>query len=87
MREKKRGYRRAGLARARRCACALPGRYVDLQDPGFQVLIQHDVEAEELVAAVRRFDVHFHIAVNVRLGAGKQARQGGRFKSSDCLDP
>lgn len=52
----------------------LPGRNVDLQDPGFEVLIQHDVEAKELVAAVRRAKVHLQEAGNVRLGAADRTR-------------
>lgn len=46
---------------------ALPWRYVDLQDPGFEVLIQHDVKAEELVAAVCGPDVHLEQTVDIRL--------------------
>lgn len=42
-------------------------RYVDLQDPGFEFLIQHDVEAEQLVAAVRCPKVHLQQTVHVRL--------------------
>lgn len=48
-------------------ACALPWRYVDLQDPGFELLIQHDVEAKQLVAAVRRPHVALQQVVDVRL--------------------
>lgn len=53
------------------CVC-LPGRYVDLQDPGLEVLVQHDVKAEQLVAAVRSPNVHLQQAVDVWLRPDKR---------------
>lgn len=52
--------------------CVLPWWYVDLQDPGFELLVQHDVKAEQLVAAIRCLKVHLQQAVNVRFGADDQ---------------
>ena len=63
------------------CVCVRPWWYVDLQDPGFELLIQHDVKAEQLVAAVRRLKVHLQQAVDVRFGADDQHRGGRSFHS------
>lgn len=49
-------------------ASGLPGGDVHFQDPRLEVLVQHDIEAEELVAAVRMPHVHSHQAVHVGLG-------------------
>lgn len=67
--------------------CLLPWRYVDLQDPGFKVLVQHDVEAEELVAAVRSPNVHLQQSVDVRFGAENQHKREfrARFRNSLIL--
>lgn len=48
------------------CVCLSPRGYVDLQNPGFKILIQHDVKTEQLVAAVRRLDIDLHQTENVR---------------------
>ncbi len=48
------------------CALKLhaPGRDVDLDDPGFEVFVQHHVEAEQLVDAVPPPHVDLHQTVN-----------------------
>lgn len=61
------------------CVYVLPWWYVDLKEPGFQVLIQHDVKAEQLVAAIRCPYVHLEQAVNVRFWAVDQHRREVRF--------
>lgn len=57
---------------AHMCVYVIPWWYVDLQYPGFQVLIQHDVKAKELVAAVRRPNVHLQQIDDVRFWADGQ---------------
>lgn len=47
--------------------CVPPGRDVDFKQPRSKLLVQHDVEAEELVAAVRRPHVHVEQAKDVWL--------------------
>lgn len=61
------------------CVCVLPWWYVDLQDPGFEFLIQHDVKAEQLMAAVRCPKVHLQQTVNVRFWPDSQHTGGKLF--------